>query len=233
MFETIFESINVIETMNASMDIEKTLLSIVVALVLGLLISAVYMIITPTQERSCNFVMALVILPVLISVVILLVGNSVARAFSIAGVFTLIRFRSVPGDSKDITFVFLCMILGLTTGLGYISFGVIVTVLVSVVIVLIKKSNYGVVKSEEKRLKIVIPEDMNFQNVFDEVLEKYTDHAKMMKVKTTNLGTLYEISYDIVMKRDASEKEFMDELRCRNGNLTVQLMIKENIDNRL
>lgn len=226
MFESIFgNSVTVTET---PIYISSSLFSIMVALLLGLIISIVYVITVPRKGRSQNFVLSLVILPTMVAVVILLVGSNIARAFSVAGVFTLIRFRSVPGDSKDISFVFLAMAAGLTTGMGYLAFGVIVTLIIGLTIILICKIGFKIIDQQEKRLRITIPEDMNYQGVFDDLFMKYTKECEMQKVKTTNLGTLYELSYDVIMKEDESEKEFIDNIRCRNGNLNIQLGIKEN-----
>ena len=226
MFETIFNN-NAVPVTDVSMDIKSTLICIIASLLLGLVVSLVYILITTHKDRSPNFILSLVILPALVSVVILLVGSNVARAFSIAGVFTLIRYRSLPGDSKDISLVFLSMAIGLTTGLGYITFAAIITIIFCLVILLIKKTNFGFTRQVEKRLKVVIPEDMNFQTAFDDIFDKYLKRGEIQRVKTTNLGTLYEITYHIIMKDNVSEKEFLDELRCRNGNLTIQLGMME------
>lgn len=226
MFETVFK--NAADSADLSINIGSALSSIAVALVFGLIISAVYMFVAYKKECSPSFILALVILPALVSVVILLVGSNIARAFSIAGVFTLIRFRSVPGDSKDISFILLSMALGLTTGLGYLTFGAVIIVIISLVIVLVYKSGYGISKKKVMRLKITIPEDMNFNGVFDDIFKKYTSYCEMNRVKTTNLGTLFELHYDIVMRDQSTEKEFIDAIRCRNGNLPILLGVMEN-----
>ncbi len=225
MFDTILRSVDSIA--DISIDITTTLLSIVTALVLGFVISAAYLIITPKRERSASFLMSIIILPAIVAVVILLIGGNFARAFSMAGIFTIVRFRSIPGDSKDISFVFLTMAVGLSVGLGYLTLGAIVTVIVGTVIILVRKSGYGIIKSKEKRLRIAIPEDMNYQEVFDDLFITYTSFYELQRVRTTNLGTLFELSYDIIMKEGVSEKEFIDALRCRNGNLTIQLGVKD------
>lgn len=226
MFETIFK--NTAKTTDLSINTGSALFGIAVALIFGLIISAVYIYVSLKNDRSPSFILALVILPALVSVIILLVGSNIARAFSIAGVFALIRFRSVPGDSKDLSFILLSMALGLAIGLGYLTFGAVITLIICLVIVLIYKSGYGMSKKKEMRMRIIIPEDMNFNGAFDDIFQKYTSQCDMNKVKTTNLGTLFELSYDIIMKDKTLEKEFIDAIRCRNGNLTVQLEVKEN-----
>ncbi len=231
MFDSILQSIT--STADVSISITTTLLSVFVGLVLGLVISIAYLVTTPNRERSASFIMSIIILPTIVAVVILLIGGNLARAFSMAGIFTIVRFRSVPGDSKDISFVFLTMAVGLAVGLGYLTLGAVVAVLVGTAIVVIKKTGYGIVKQMEKRLRITVPEDMNYTGAFDDLFDKYTSYNQMQKVKTTNMGTLFELSYDIIMKDGASEKELIDALRCRNGNLTIQLGVKDNNTQKL
>jgi hypothetical protein len=231
MFETIFETAST--TSYLSISISSVLLSIMVALLLGIVISAAYFITTPRKDRSANFTMSMIILPTIVAIVILLIGGNLARAFSMAGIFTIVRFRSVPGDSKDISFVFLSMAVGLAIGLGYLTLSPVIAVVIGIAIVIINKSGYGVSKLKEKRLKIIIPEDMNYQGAFDDLFAKYTSHCEMQKVKTTNMGTLFELTYDVIMKDNLSEKEFIDSIRCRNGNLNIQLGIKESNSQQL
>jgi hypothetical protein len=175
----------------------------------------------------------MVILPAIVGVVILLIGGNLARAFSMAGIFTIVRFRSIPGDAKDISFVFLTMATGLAVGLGYLTLGVVVAVLISVVIILVSRTGVGIPKQKEKSLRITVPEDLNYQGIFDEVFLNYTSFCEMQRVKTSNMGTLFELTYDIVLKNGAQEKEFIDALRCRNGNLPIALSVKEGKDQQL
>lgn len=224
MFDTIFQDTS---ASDLSIDFSKTLLIILASLVLGLAISGAYYFTSRKRNRSANFFMSLIILPAIVAVVILLVGENVARAFSLAGIFTLVRFRSIPGDSKDITFVFLAMAAGLCVGLGYLTLGAVMTVILGAVIAAVYKIGLGMPNQKEKRLRITLPEDMNYQHAFDDLFTKYTSQCEMIKVKTTNMGTLFELYYDIILKEDALEKEFIDALRCRNGNLNIQLGIEE------
>ena len=224
MFDSIFSN----PAIDVPMDLSKTLLCILVALLSGLVISIVYLLITDKENHSPNLALSLVILPVIISVVILLIGSNIARAFSMAGVFALVRFRSVPGDSKDISFIFMTVAAGLSSGTGFIAFGGAVTLLLCLTLILLSKLGFGAVKSTEKRLRVTIPEDMNFQGAFDDVFEKYTSKCKLQKVRTSNLGTLFELTYHFTMKDEKAEKEFMDELRSRNGNLNIMIYTKES-----
>jgi len=224
MFDSIFINSDTISTMN----VLETILCILLAVALGLIICMAYSIITKDIERSSNFLLSLIILPAIVSIVILLIGNNVARAFSMAGAFTLVRFRSAPGDSKDITFVFLAMAVGLSCGLGYLTFAGAVTLLLSIIIVLFHKISFTNIKIKRKQLKITIPEDMNFEGAFDDLFEKYTRSTYLERVKTTNMGTLFELTYGIQIKKGCNQKEFIDELRCRNGNLNISLSVLDN-----
>lgn len=231
LFGTIFEELSL--TSDLSINLGKVLVRIAVAIVLGFAISGAYFIITPRKDRSASFVLSLVILPTIVAVVIILIGGNLARAFSMAGIFTIVRFRSVPGDSKDISFVFLTMAAGLAVGLGYLTLGAVVIIVVGAVIVLVNKSGYGIGKQKEMRLRITIPEDMNYQGVFDEIFTKYATYVQLQRVKTCNMGTLFELVYDIVLKSNQNEKEMIDALRCRNGNLGISLGVKEIRDQQL
>jgi hypothetical protein len=231
MFETILE--NAASTVDLSISIKTTVLCMITALLLGLIISGTYYFTTNKRDRSASFSMSLIILPAIVAIVILLIGGNLARAFSMAGIFTIVRFRSIPGDSKDISFVFLSMAVGLSIGLGYLTLGAVITLILGVVIIAVSKLGYGKPKQKEKRLKIIIPEDMNYEGAFEDLFIKYTNYCEMQKVKTTNMGTLYELHYDVILKDRISEKEFLDEIRCRNGNLNIQLGVKESSSQQL
>jgi len=153
----------------------------------------------------------------------MLVGSDIAKAFTLGGVFALVRFRSVPGDSKDIASVFFAMVSGLATGMGYVLFAVIFTVGVGVLYFILQISGYGTKKNPPKQLKITVPENLNFTGAFDDLFMEYSYGAKIERIRTTNLGTLYELTYSITMKEEANEKEFLDSIRCRNGNLNIVL----------
>ena len=153
----------------------------------------------------------------------MLVGSNIARAFSLAGAFALVRFRSVPGDSKDIASVFFAMAVGLATGMGYLGFAFAATGIIGIIYLVLMRSGYAVTKRSDKELKITIPEDMNYQGAFDDLFETYTAKSSLDRIKTTNLGTLYELTYHVSMNEDIDEKQFIDEIRCRNGNLNIVL----------
>ncbi len=221
MFDSIFE----ITASEGTLTLGGLLLALGVALVLGFMISFTYRKASTGKNPSQSFSLTLILLPVVVTVIILLVGNSVARAFSLAGAFSIIRFRSAPGDSKDITYVLFSMAVGLAAGMGYLLYGAIITVLLCLVMIGLEAVKFGQSKGTDKLLKITIPEDLDYQDAFEEVLQKYTLSAKLQKVKTTELGSLYELLYSVVTKDEIKEKDFIDELRCRNGNLSITLVL--------
>lgn len=197
------------------------------ALGLGLLISLVYILTHRKETYSAGFTVSLIMLPMIIAMIILLIGNNVARAFSLAGAFSLIRFRSAPGDSKDIAYVFFTLGIGLACGMGYIGYAALFAVILCIVMVVLTKIKFGNRRQGPMRLKVVLPEDMDYSGVFDEVLNEYTISHKLSRVKTSEFGSLFELTYEITLKSTASTKEFIDKLRCKNGNLSIVLSINE------
>lgn len=216
-----FESI--VNLTEASMEIVTVLEIMLAAVVAGMILSFSYIFTQKKGSYTKDFVVALAMLPMIVSIVIVLVGNSVARAFSLAGAFALVRFRSAPGSAKDIAVVFLAMATGLACGLGYVVFAVVFMIIACVLLMVLSLTSFGERQNSEKQLKITIPEDLNYDGVFDELFNKYTDTAVLKNIKTTNMGTLYELTYIVTIKKDVKEKEFIDDLRCRNGNLTINL----------
>ncbi|MDR2939422.1 MAG: DUF4956 domain-containing protein [Clostridiales bacterium] len=221
MFDSIFTTVSE----SSDFTLENLLLALGVALVLGILISTVYMKTHKSGAPSQSFSITLVLLPAIITIIIMLVGNSVARAFSLAGAFSIIRFRSAPGDPKDITYVLFTMAAGLSCGMGFPLYGIIMAVILCGVTILLETFNFGKMKGEYKLLKITIPENLDYSNAFDDILQKYTSAYTRKKVRTTDLGSLYELQYSILARNDMSEKAFIDELRCRNGNLNISLVL--------
>ena len=224
MFKTIFEATSTISTTDA-------LISLGVAVILGIFLSLVYVFGDTKKKYSYNFAFALVILPVCVCAVIMLIGSDVARAISLGGVFALVRFRSVPGNSKDIVNVFFAMATGLACGMGSVLFASVFCIGVGIIYLAFSSLGYALQKTQQKQLKIAIPENLNYQGAFDDLFEEYTKSVILEKVQTTNLGTLYELTYSVELKEDINEKLFIDSLRCRNGNLNIVLGIKEENPN--
>ncbi|WP_195430563.1 DUF4956 domain-containing protein [Clostridium sp. D46t1_190503_E9] len=218
MLETIITSTN-----GESFTLFNALFIIISSIVLGLIISLAYMKTHKKEGYSTGFTITLIMLPVIIAIIILLVGNNVARAFSLAGAFSIIRFRSAPGDPKDITYVFFTLAVGLTCGMGYIGYAFIFTLILCALTLILDSTKFAMPKTKTSKLKITIPEDLNYDGIFDDILNKYTNSWHVETIKTRDFGSLFEIHYIIHMKLDANQKKFIDELRCKNGNLNISL----------
>jgi hypothetical protein len=222
-----FESIFTATASDNAISITSSLVGIAVAIVLGIVISCVYMYICKKDGYSKSFIIGLVILPAIVAVVILLIGSNVARAFSMAGAFALVRFRSAPGNARDISVVFFAMASGLACGLGYVVFACIFVVIMLAVLLVLNAVHFAESKEVKKQLKITIPETLNYTNTFDDIFDKYLTSRTLKKVRTTNMGTMFELTYNVNMKNDIDEKNFIDELRTRNGNLNIIMGIAE------
>lgn len=213
MLESILENINELSIINL-------FLCSLTSIVLGFIIAMVHRY---TSHYTKNFLITLAVLPVLVQSVILMVNGNLGTSIAVVGAFSLVRFRSLPGTSKEIVSVFFAMAIGLATGMGQLLFAAIITVLVSIVLIILSKSSFGNRKENLKILKITIPDDLNYTNVFNDIFDKYVDKYTLENVKTVNLGSLFEITYQLNMKKDIDEKEFIDDLRCKNGNLKIIL----------
>lgn len=221
MLETLFSS-----TTTESFTLVNTLIIITSAIMLGMVISLAY--IKTNKRNNSNFTITLIMLPVIIAIIILLVGNNIATAFSLAGAFSIIRFRSAPGDPKDIAYVFFTLAVGLTCGMGYIGYAVIFTAILCVLMIVLDSIKFGMPKTKNMQLKIIVPEDLNFEETFDELLDSYTNSWNLERIKTRDFGSLFELNYIISLKQDVNQKKFIDELRCRNGNLNISLTLSTN-----
>ncbi len=190
------------------------------SLILGLGVAGVYMF---RNTYSKSFAVSLVLLPAMIQIVIMMVNGNVGAGVAVMGAFSLVRFRSVPGSAREISNIFLAMAIGLTTGMGYVWVALVFLVIIGSASMLLTVIRFGEqpLEQREKELKITIPENLDYTGVFDDLFEKYADKAVLIQVKTTNMGSLYELKYHIYMKAAGTEKAFMDELRCRNGNLSI------------
>ena len=173
------------------------------------------------NEFSKNLVISIALLPAIVAVLIMLVNGNIGAGVAVGGVFALTRFRSAQGTAKEITHIFLAMALGLTLGLGYIGVAVILAVVVEGLNLIFALTKFGVINDNRRSLKVTIPEDLDYTNVFDEVFDKYTSHHMLERVRLRNLGTMFKLTYTITLKDTNKEKEFIDEIRIRNGNLDV------------
>lgn len=200
--------------------VEMFLLSMLVSLVLGFITAMTYSF---KNSYSKSMMSALMLLPLAVQTVIFLVNGNLGIGVAVAGAFSLVRFRSVPGTAKDITALFMAMAIGLATGTGLLLIGAVFTVVMSLCLVLITLTNFGNSPYQERELKITIPESLDYDGVFDDILQSYTEKFSLNRIRTTNLGSLYELTYNVLLKDSNNTKNFIDKLRVRNGNLNIQL----------
>ncbi|MBQ1838199.1 MAG: DUF4956 domain-containing protein [Ruminococcus sp.] len=219
MLETIFSPIY-----TSTSDITTTVYVIcsLASLVLGAVIAwaAGY-----KSRQSKSFMLALLLIPVIVQMVIMLVNDNVGAGVAVMGAFSLVRFRSAPGSAKEIVSIFLAMATGLATAKGYLALAAVFVIVVCLIMVL---SNFITVKEKDdlmRELRITIPEDLNYAHEFDDLFEKYTKQSKLMNVKTTNMGSLYKLSYQVELNSEDIVQAFIDDLRCRNGNLEISMMV--------
>ena len=193
---------------------------VLATLVLGGILALVH---TFKNDYTKSFVMTLAILPAVVAVVILMVNGNIGAGVAVAGAFSLVRFRSAPGTAREIGALFAAMGMGLIMGMGYLGYAALFTCLISVAMLVYAAISSGEKKNVKKNLKITIPENLNYTDVFDEILKKYTKSYKLKQVKTSNMGSLFKLSYEIILSDPALEKEFLDDLRVRNGNLEISI----------
>ncbi len=207
------------------LSVRNFLICVATALVLGLLTATAYRF---KCDSTRSFTMTLAILPALVTVVIMMVNGNLGAGVAVAGAFSLVKFRSAAGSAREIAAIFLAMSTGLITGMGYIAYAAIYTVLMCVAFVIYTTSGFGNMKvGNERTLRITIPEDLDYTGVFDEIFGLFTSKATLTTVKTTNMGSMFKLRYDVILKDSTNEKEFIDRLRERNGNLEISLSIGE------
>lgn len=201
-----------------SITIQQLLICTLASIVLGLGVAAIYMY---RNVYSKNFVVTLALLPAMIQLVIMVVNGNLGAGVAVMGAFSLVRFRSIPGSAREIGNIFFAMAVGLATGMGYIAIAFLFLGIVGAMSILLNTVQFGEKKKIEKELKITIPENLDYSGIFTDLFDKYTQGAELVRVKTTNMGSLYELHYHIVLNGTTIEKAFLDELRCRNGNLNI------------
>ena len=199
-------------------DLLTTLVYTGSGLLLGFVIAQFYMY---RNTYNKQFVATLVLLPAIVGAVISIVNGSVGTGIAVMGAFSLVRFRSIPGTAREIGFIFFAMAVGLATGMGYILYAAVFSILVGVASLVLFNSKFGESKEARKQLRITIPESLDYTGLFDDLFAEFTLSHKLKRVRTTNMGSLFQLSYDIVLKDENKEKELIDQLRCRNGNLDI------------
>lgn len=214
MFNSIFDSTT------TGLSITTGLICAAVALVLGIVIAITHM---KTSQTTKGFLTTLATLPLLVMAVMIMINGNLGTSIAILGAFSLIRFRSIQGQAKDLLSVFFAMMVGLACGMGHILFAVVITLIAVIAILIFSFTHFLEPNKKQRVLKIVVPEDLDYEEVFDEIFQKYTSHAELTRMKTMNMGSLYKLTYDITMKGGVKEKEFLDEIRIKNCNLKVLL----------
>ena len=202
-------------TLGRALTIVGSSLGLAVALML------VYMFTHRRTGWRPSIAMTMLMLGPIVSIIVLCIGSNIARAISIGGGLALVRFRSVPGSAKEITGLFFSVALGLACGMGYVAIAGLFFVIISLFLLLLERFRFGQNSPAERQLKITIPENLDYDGLFDDLLNEYTLEHELIRVRTTNMGTLYELTYNIRLRGKDISKDFIDALRCRNGNLTV------------
>ena len=177
------------------------------------------------SNSTKSFFVSTALIPVSVAMVIMLVNGNLGAGIAVAGAFSLVRFRSAQGSAREICIIFIAMTTGLALGMGYIAYAVCFVVICGLILIILQVTRILEPKVDtiNKTLRIVIPENLNYTNVFDDVFKKYTKSAELIKVKTTNLGSMFQLTYKIALLDPKLEKEFIDEIRIRNGNLEVMI----------
>ncbi len=194
------------------------LICTLVSLVLGLGTAYIYMF---RNIYSKSFVITLALLPAMVQIVIMMVNGNIGTGVAVMGAFSLVRFRSIPGSAREISSIFLSMAIGLATGMGYLGIAALFLLIIGIVNIVLSVTKFGEQKQTEKELKITIPESLDYTGIFDDLFQTFTREANLIRVKTTNMGSLFELQYHIVLKNQSEEKKLIDEIRCRNGNLNI------------
>ena len=225
MLETIFKGLfdNDLTVVISATDF---LLCLGTALVLGLALALCYML---RNRYTKSFVVTLALLPAVVCVVIMMVNGNVGAGVAVAGAFSLVRFRSVPGTAKEICALFLAMGVGLIAGMGYLAFAALFAVVMGLAFVIYNTLDMGTGKNGilYKTLNVTIPEDLDYSEIFDDIFAEYTTSHSLVRVKTTNMGSMFRLTYQIIYKQPVREKEMIDKLRCRNGNLEISVSNQE------
>ena len=225
MSDSIFQSIFAADTA-AVIGVKDFLLCVGAALIIGLILAVGYMY---RSRYTKSFVMTLAMLPGVVCVVIMMVNGNVGAGVAVAGAFSLVRFRSVPGTAREISMVFLAMGAGLIAGMGYLGYAFLFAIVMCLISVVYTRLDFGAGKNAAryKTINITIPEDLDYTGVFEEVFAKYASSWELIRVKTTNMGSMFRLTYNLVLRDPKKEKELIDKLRCRNGNLEISVSRQE------
>lgn len=226
MLDTLFRSVLDSASAAGSISVGKFLLCLCFSLLMGLMLAGAYMY---RKRYTKSFVVTLAMLPAVVCVIIMMVNGSIGAGVAVAGAFSLVRFRSAPGSAREIDALFLAMGAGLIAGMGYLGFALLFALILSGVSMLYARLDFGARKRSAlyKTLRVTIPEDLDYTGVFDGLLAQYAESWELVQVKTTNMGSLFRLTYDLTLKSAEAEKELIDQLRRRNGNLEISVSRQE------
>ncbi|MCI9385902.1 MAG: DUF4956 domain-containing protein [Lachnospiraceae bacterium] len=224
--ENIFRGLFDAETASI-ISVADFMICIVSSLVIGLIISVMYMY---RNTYSKSFIVTIATIPAIVCAVIMMVNGNVGAGVAVAGAFSLVRFRSAPGTAKEIGVLFMAMGAGIITGMGYIAYAFLFAVIMGLVDMLYARIDFGAKKRAnlDRTLHVTIPEDLDYVEVFDDLFARYTKKSELVNVKTTNMGSLFKLTYHITFQESGTEKAFIDAVRCRNGNLEIALSNQES-----
>ena len=214
MFNTIFDNTT------AGLEITTALIAAGVAVLLGLAIAVTH---AKTTQTTKGMLITLAVLPVLVMAVMIMINGNLGTSIAILGAFSLIRFRSMEGRAKDLLAIFAAMMIGLACGMGHILFGAVITAIYIIAVILFSCTRLLEPDRHERILKIVVPEDLDYDEAFESILQKYTSRHRLVRMKTINMGSLYKLTYEVKMRQGIKEKEFLDEIRVKNCNLKILL----------
>ena len=231
MFNSIFQS--VLDSSSETLDVSGFIICIGVSILIGIFLAFMYAFRT---KYTKSFVITLAMLPAVVCTVIMMVNGNIGAGVAVAGTFSLVRFRSVPGSARDIGSIFMAMASGLIAGMGYLGFAILFTLIMGIALMIFTNVPFEMGKKRnaiDKTLKITIPEDLDYYSVFDDTFEQYTTEHSLVSSKTTNMGSMFKLIYNISLKDPSKEKEFVDALRCQNGNLEIAITRQEVNNNEL
>ena len=231
MFNSIFQS--VLDSSSETLDVSGFIICIGVSILIGIFLAFMYAFRT---KYTKSFVITLAMLPAVVCTVIMMVNGNIGAGVAVAGTFSLVRFRSVPGSARDIGSIFMAMAAGLIAGMGYLGFAILFTLIMGIALMVFTNVPFEMGKKRnaiDKTLKITIPEDLDYYSVFDDTFEQYTTEHSLVSSKTTNMGSMFKLIYNISLKDPSKEKEFVDALRCQNRNLEIAITRQEVNNNEL
>lgn len=231
MFENLFKGLFDTD-LTAVISVTDFLLCLGASLIIGILMAFAYMYRT---RYTKSFVVTLALLPAVVCVVIMMVNGNVGTGVAVAGAFSLVRFRSVPGTAKEICTLFLAMGAGLIAGMGYLGFALLFTAVMCIMFVLYNRLDFGTKKNAAtfKTFTITIPEDLDYSGIFDDIFAEFTTSHDLVRVKSTNMGSMFKLTYNVMLRDVTREKEMIDKIRCRNGNLEIAVSKQETVGTEL